>query len=74
VECDGPEDCTGGKVCCGEEGITDAAFTHLYCRAGCASDITTTRTEICHPGGVGCTNANSCHSDSLVPTGYSDCG
>jgi hypothetical protein len=74
VECDGPEDCPSGQLCCGEEGITDSVFTHLYCRNGCPGGTTVTRTEICHPGGVACKNGNQCNSDNQLPNGYSDCG
>jgi hypothetical protein len=74
VECDGPEDCTSGKLCCGEMSLTDSVYTHLYCRTNCASGITSTLTEICHLGRDTCMNGNSCSNDGLVPAGYGDCG
>jgi hypothetical protein len=75
VECDGPEDCASGNICCGEQGgITDSVFSRVYCRKDCVGGITTARSEICHPGGAACTNGKACGADSYAPPGYHDCG
>ncbi len=74
VDCDGPEDCPSGQLCCGNMGLTDSVFTRLSCAKNCSSGITNTETEICHPDGPPCTNGNTCSPDAALPTGYTDCG
>jgi len=65
IECDGPEDCASGNVCCAER-ITDPSGVALAyvvaCRSGnaCASDTW----QLCHAGTGACPSGQSCQ-----PTG-----
>ena len=74
IKCDGPEDCSAGKVCCAEKGLVSSTWDLLECRETCASDrVGATRREVCHPGGKACASGTACSPDSALPPGYATC-
>lgn len=74
LKCDGPEDCSAGKVCCAERGLTSSTWDVVECRETCKSDsIGATRRELCHPGGKPCPAGAQCLVDPALPPGYATC-
>jgi hypothetical protein len=74
IKCDGPEDCSAGKVCCAEKGLVSSTWDLLECRETCTSDrVGATRREVCHPGGKACASGTACSPDSALPPGYATC-
>jgi hypothetical protein len=58
--CDGPEDCPSGQLCCAVE-VWDPYFgiisNTIACQAGpCSATSTTVAYELCHPNGTPCSN------------------
>ncbi len=77
VNCDGPEDCATGEVCCATKGnVTGGShFDHLACTKFCQSGITTTAAVVCHLNTSGeCDGGKSCITDPRLPGGYGLCG
>ncbi len=65
VSCDGPEDCSGGQVCCGTFSQQANAYTSLQCKSTCGGQW---EREICKPNGGKCTNgAQTCSQSSFLP-------
>ncbi len=74
VDCDGPEDCNGGQVCCATKGITGKHFDRLSCTTTCKTGLTTTAAEVCHLNASGtCPSGMTCASDARLPGGYGLC-
>jgi hypothetical protein len=70
INCDGPEDCGAGEVCCASALSDPADGTYGYdvsCRSG-ACGGTVLEHELCHPGGVSCSNPNA----ACVPAAGND--
>jgi len=67
AECDGPEDCDDGQVCCGT--FDGQAYVSIRCQASCEGSD---ERELCHPGGAPCSNpsASCTRSPSLPPSLY----
>lgn len=72
--CDGSEDCAG-KLCCAETNWFGTKYDAVSCKETCKSDqpVGVTRREVCHPGGVACTNGSPCTADPKLPPGYGTC-
>ena len=78
IECDGPEDCAPGDVCCGEYDIVStgdgngvARYTQLSCKSSCGS-IQDEEAVICGNSNAGCRPGEFCR-DSTVLEGYRIC-
>jgi hypothetical protein len=74
VDCDGPEDCGTGQVCCATKGVTGSHFDRLFCSKTCQSGIGTTAAVVCHLNASGtCANGKACVADKRLPGGYGSC-
>lgn len=75
VDCDGPEDCDAGQVCCATKGVTGSHFDRLTCTKYCQGGLTGSAGEVCHLNGSStCTNGKACATDPrLPPGGYGLC-
>ncbi|HMJ10797.1 MAG TPA: hypothetical protein VK524_05290 [Polyangiaceae bacterium] len=68
VPCDGPEDCSGGQVCCGR--YNGGPYDRFECRTSCesADSGVTQWFEMCHPGQT-CTIAGyTCRTSQFLPS------
>lgn len=72
LECDGPEDCGRGQICCAEQNSREEFPRRLSCRDRCDNGTFTERTEICHPGEPdACRDGGTCME---TEGGYGFCG
>lgn len=78
IQCDGPFDCDGGKVCCA---VRDRSG-QFYERTSCESRCDGSDRVICDPSGPACqpivnnqgqTVPTTCQQSQLLPAGYEVC-
>jgi hypothetical protein len=72
IDCDGPEDCASGMVCCATMSLTSGRYDEVSCRESCNSGISQRR-ALCHADAPICPDAQQCKPDPLLPPGYSTC-
>jgi hypothetical protein len=69
IECDGPEDCGGGQVCCGQ--ISGTGGTSFYssfeCRAGNDCSQQQGRRVVCGSQPSVCPSGTNCGASGLLP-------
>ncbi|MCE7892972.1 MAG: hypothetical protein DYH12_25260, partial [Sorangiineae bacterium PRO1] len=63
VSCDGPEDCSGGQICCGTFSQQANAYTTLKCQSTCGGQW---EREICKPNGTCTTSGQTCSQSSFL--------
>lgn len=69
AECDGPEDCDDGQVCCGT--FSGEGYSRIKCQASCDEDD---QRELCHPNGPACSTQGAiCERSPSLPLGYHRC-
>ncbi|MCE7893173.1 MAG: hypothetical protein DYH12_26300 [Sorangiineae bacterium PRO1] len=70
VFCDGPEDCAGGTVCCGELFIqgSNKSYQSFTCQASCTGS---SKRVICGASGS-CPGNGQCGASEILPE-YKDC-
>ena len=67
--CDGPEDCPGGQLCCGN--LDNYGYFEIVCADAC--DPQTAR-EVCHPGGQPCADPQqACGQSQYLPANLNRC-
>lgn len=65
VNCDGPEDCAAGEICCGTlGGGGGGAYTSFACAASC--DYMGSQRQACHVGIDECPGNNVCANSQLL--------
>jgi hypothetical protein len=71
IHCDGPEDCSGGQVCCAQISGTGNYFTDFTCQgaAACTGD----RRVVCGTDPSVCPSSTTCKATNSPP-GYMYCG
>jgi hypothetical protein len=66
VQCDGPEDCTGGQQCCGH--FSQQGYREFVCADDCAAEeqagTFVASSQICHPGDTCATTGYSCRQNT----------
>ena len=71
IDCDGPEDCEDGELCCFEDGITSS---RVRCRSSCDNGTTVDRDPLCRPLTANiCTGSEQCLPDPRLPPGLFTC-
>ena len=70
VACDGPEDCSGGKICCGTLFIqgSNKSYQKLSCETSCTGND---KRVICGASGT-CSGSSKCGASEILPE-YKDC-
>ncbi len=70
VTCDGPEDCSGGQVCCGR--YNGGPYDRFECRTSCdtpdGGNPTAQWFEMCHPGQMCATSGHACRTSQFLPS------
>jgi hypothetical protein len=64
TECDGPEDCDAGQVCCGTLASNQGGYDNFACAAQCQS--TGNQRIACHAGGTACPSGLVCANSQLL--------
>ena len=74
LECDGPEDCTGGKVCCGYFAWEKTRYLRVSCQAqaDCKRDGPGNDGSyiFCHPNEKACPPGTKCSASATLPGHY----
>lgn len=69
AECDGPEDCDDGQVCCGS--FDGSGYSRISCRSSCDGE---NERELCHPEGPACSDASAvCERSPSLPPPFHRC-
>jgi hypothetical protein len=66
VYCDGPEDCSGSDVCCGQLG-SGSTYVGTQCRAASECTFAQGRVVVCGSTPSECTGNTSCKPSTLLP-------
>jgi hypothetical protein len=66
AECDGNEDCSGGRVCCGTFDQTSFSYTRIACEQSCSG---TDKFKLCHAGDT-CDNGLVCRRSVILPFSF----
>lgn len=67
VFCDGPEDCNGGNVCCGQLGGGGSYYSELDCMPGNQCQFNFSRVVICGGSPNSCPGGAQCQPSQILP-------
>lgn len=73
MRCDGPEDCYGGQVCCGNLVQNRQGYwfySELSCKSSCSGN---TNRVVCGKNAGVCPSGTTCKGSTILP-GYNLCG